>query len=154
MGITETVPLGTCCTYELVCGSSNTLIIGEGGEVELLFHLLEPIIGYKRVRVGAIIGRWPQLQKSHQLPLEVILLTSLATVCSIYKSCKKLGLLRHHLYQVRWWWWQNVLLRRWGILQVEGYPSMSTATAMTTVVATMPPIWFDWFEGGRMSMVH
>ena len=64
MGITETIPPGACCTCELVCGSSNTLIVGEGGEVELLFHLLEPVIGYKRVRVGAIIGRWPQLQKS------------------------------------------------------------------------------------------
>ena len=59
MGIAETVPPGACCTCELVCGSSNTLIIGESGEVKLLLHLLEPVIGYKRVRIGAIIGRWP-----------------------------------------------------------------------------------------------
>ena len=59
MGITKTVPLGACYTCELVCGSSNTLIVGESGEVKLLLHLLEPVIGYKRVRVGAIIGGWP-----------------------------------------------------------------------------------------------
>ena len=94
--VSETIPPSACCTCELVCGSSNTLIVGESSEVKLLLHLLEPVIGYKRVRVGAIIGGWPQLQKSFQLPLEVILLTSLATVCSINKGCKKLGLLRHH----------------------------------------------------------
>ena len=59
MGITETVPPGACCTCELVCGSSNTLIVGESSEVKLLLHLLEPVIGHKRVRIGAIIGRWP-----------------------------------------------------------------------------------------------
>jgi hypothetical protein len=42
-----------------VYGCSNTLIVGESSEVKLLLHLLEPVIGYKRVRVGAIIGRWP-----------------------------------------------------------------------------------------------
>ena len=117
MGITETVPPSACCTYELVCGSSNTLIVGESSEVKLLLYFLEPVIGYQRVRVGAIIGGWPYLQKSFQLPLEVILLTSLATVCSIYKSCKKLGLLRHRLCHGRWWWWRNVLLiKRRGVL--------------------------------------
>ena len=69
MRITETVPLGACCTYELVGGSSDTLIVGESSEVKLLLHFLDPVIGYKRVRVGAIIGGWPQLQKSFQLPL-------------------------------------------------------------------------------------
>ena len=59
MGITETVPLGACCTCELVCGSSNTLIVGESSEVKLLLYFLEPVIGYQRVRVGAIIGGWP-----------------------------------------------------------------------------------------------
>jgi hypothetical protein len=59
MGITETVPPGVCCTYELVCAYSNTLIVGESSEVKLLLHLLEPVIGYKQVRVGAIIGRRP-----------------------------------------------------------------------------------------------
>ena len=55
MGIIETVPLGTCCTCELVCGCSDTLIVSESSEVKLLLHLLEPVIGHKRVRVGAII---------------------------------------------------------------------------------------------------
>ena len=59
MGVTETVPPGACYTCELVCGSSNTLIVGKSGEIKLLLYLLEPVIGYKRVRVGAIIGRWP-----------------------------------------------------------------------------------------------
>jgi hypothetical protein len=59
MGVIETVPLGTCCTYELVCGSSNTLIVGEHSEIKLLLHFLKPVIGYQRVRVGAIIGRCP-----------------------------------------------------------------------------------------------
>ena len=87
--------------------------------------------------------------------MEVILLTSLAMVRSFNKGCKKLGLLCHHLCQVRWWLWRNVLLgRQWGILQVEGYPSASMAMATATVVATMAPIWFDWFGGGRTSTVH
>jgi hypothetical protein len=59
MGVTETIPPGVCCTYELVCGNSNTLIVGESSEVKLLLHFLKPVISYKRVRVGAIIGRWP-----------------------------------------------------------------------------------------------
>jgi hypothetical protein len=59
MGVTETVPLGACCTCELVCGSSYTLIVGESSEVKLLLHFLKPVIGYQRVRVEAIIGRWP-----------------------------------------------------------------------------------------------
>jgi hypothetical protein len=59
MGITETVPPSACCTCELVCGSSNTLIICESGEVKLLLYLLELVIGHKRVRISAIIGRWP-----------------------------------------------------------------------------------------------
>jgi hypothetical protein len=42
-----------------VCGSSNTLIVGECSEIKLLLHFLKPVIGYQRVRVGAIIGRWP-----------------------------------------------------------------------------------------------
>jgi hypothetical protein len=59
MGITETIPPGVCCTCELVCSCFDTLIVGEGSEVKLLLHLLEPVISYERVRVGAIIGRWP-----------------------------------------------------------------------------------------------
>jgi hypothetical protein len=59
MGITEIVPPGTCCTYELVCGSSNTLNVCESGEVKLLLYLLEPVIDHKRVKISAIIGRWP-----------------------------------------------------------------------------------------------
>jgi hypothetical protein len=84
--------------------------------------------------------------------LEIILLTSLVTVCSFNKSCQKLGLLRHHFRQVRWWWRQNVLLNRWrGILQVEGYPSMSTATTTATVVVTMAPVGF---RDGRTPSIH
>jgi hypothetical protein len=87
--------------------------------------------------------------------LEIILLTPLATVCSFNKSYKKLGLLRHHFRQVRWWWRRNVLLNRWqGILQVEGYPSTSTAMATATVVVTTAPVGFGWFEDGRSSTVH
>ena len=46
-------------------------------------------------------------------------------------------------------------LKRWrGILQVEGYPSASTGTAMATVVATTAPVGFGWFGDGCTSTVH
>jgi hypothetical protein len=70
--------------------------------------------------------------------LEIILLTSLAMICSFNKSWKELGLLCHHFYQVRWWRWRIVLLNRWwGILQVEGYPSTSMTTTMVVVTTAL-----------------
>jgi hypothetical protein len=61
-----------------VSGDSHTLLISAGSEVQLLLDLPQPVLGGDGIIVGVVEGRGPQLEKTLQLPLEVIRLPSMA----------------------------------------------------------------------------
>jgi hypothetical protein len=72
VGIVVAVPPCACSASELVGGYPHTLLVSAGGEVQLLFHLMEPVLSGNRVIVGGVKSRRPQLEETLQLPLEVI----------------------------------------------------------------------------------
>jgi hypothetical protein len=78
VGVAVAVPPSACSARELVSGDPNTLLVGASGQVEFLLHLSKPVLGSDGIAVGTIEGRGPELEKALQLPLEVVLLTSMA----------------------------------------------------------------------------
>jgi hypothetical protein len=80
-----------------VSGDSHTLLISAGGEVQLLLDLPQLVLGGDGVIVGIVEGRGSQLEKTLQLPLEVIWLTPMAEKHSLSQCLQKTGLAVHHL---------------------------------------------------------
>jgi hypothetical protein len=69
VGVAVAVPPCACNAYELVGGYPHALLVSVGGEVQLLFHLTEPVLSGDGVIVGSVKSRRPQLEKTFQLPL-------------------------------------------------------------------------------------
>jgi hypothetical protein len=64
VGVTVVVPPCACSTSEQVSGYPHTLLVSAGGEVQLLFHLTEPVLSGDGVIIGGVESRRPQLEKN------------------------------------------------------------------------------------------
>jgi hypothetical protein len=106
VGVTVAVPLGACSASELVGGYPHALLVSAGGEIQLIFYLTEPVLGGDGVIVGGVESRRPQLEKTLQLPLEVIGRTPVAVKHPLSQCLQEAGLAVHHLRQL-WWWWRR-----------------------------------------------
>jgi hypothetical protein len=105
VGITVAVPPCACSASELVGGYPHELIISAGGEVQLLFHLTEPVLSGDGVIVGGVESRRPQLEETLQLLLEVIGRTPVVVKYPLSQRLQEAGLAVHHLRQL--WWWRR-----------------------------------------------
>jgi hypothetical protein len=90
-----------------VGGYPHALLVSAGGEVQLVFHLTELVLSGDGFIIDGVESRRPQLEKTLQLPLEVIGRNPVAMKHSLSQCLQEAGLAVHHLRQL-WWWW-----RRW-----------------------------------------
>jgi hypothetical protein len=91
-----------CSASELVGGYPHALLVSAGGEVQLLFHLMELVLSSDGVIVGGDESRRPQLEETLQLPLEVIWRTPMMVKHPLSQCIQETGLAVHHLRQL-WW---------------------------------------------------